>query len=107
MSVGIIRYKGNKFDNGLIFGKNVSTEAFYQKYWSKAVSDTGSKLFKDGSQFEVSDLEQVMSELQLQLAWAEGNLSGRDLDYMKERIENLLVCIPKACEESDEKFEIF
>ena len=113
MSVGIFRYEGvrerDRLNSNykLIFGKNVSSEAFYTRCWSKAVEETGSRLFRDGSEFEVSDLEKVMSELKLQLSWAEVNLSGYDLEYMKERIENLLISIPQACEESDVKFEIF
>ena len=109
MSVTIIRAEGNHLDNTrkLHFSRSISSEAFYMRCWSKAVEETGSKLFRDSSDFEVSDLEQVMSELKSQLAWAEANLTENDLYYMKERIEHLLECIPKACEESDLPFQIY
>lgn len=109
MSVGIVRSVGHRLKNNykLLFAENVSGEDFYTRYWSKAVEETGSKLFRDNSKFEVSDLEQVMSELKLQLAWAEANLTGYDLEYMKGRIENLLIRIPEACKENNEPFRIF
>ena len=81
MSVAIFRTDGDMSDKNskLIFAKNVSGEEFYQRVWTKAIADMNVKLFKDGSKFEVSDLEQVMSELKSLLLWAEANLSGGEL----------------------------
>jgi len=110
MSVAIFRHGDKQIGaSNLSFYENISGEDFYQRVWTKAIADTGVTLFREYSQFEVSDLEQVMDELNRLLVWAEANLSnlgGGDLDYMRPRIENLLVRIPEACKENDATFHI-
>ena len=65
------------------------------------------KLFKDGCDFDVGDLNIIMSELNALGAWATENLSGIDLKYMSERIENLKSVLPQACKCKGGKFYIF
>ena len=96
MSVGLYRYSGDINDKNteLIFSENISSEVFYQ-------------LFKDGCDFDVGDLNIIMSELNALGAWATENLSGIDLKYMSERIENLKSVLPQACKCKGGKFYIF
>ena len=91
MSVGLYRYSGDINDKNteLIFSENISSEVFYQRYWVKAICESKVKLFKDGCDFDVGDLNIIMSELNALGAWATENLSGIDLKYMSERIISL------------------
>ena len=89
MSVGLYRYSGDINDKNteLIFSENISSEVFYQRYWVKAICESKVKLFKDGCDFDVGDLNIIMSELNALGDWATENLSGIDLKYMRERIQ--------------------
>lgn len=109
MSVGLYRYSGDINDKNteLIFSENISSEVFYQRYWVKAICESKVKLFKDGCDFDVGDLNIIMSELNALGAWATENLSGIDLKYMSERIENLKSVLPQACKCKGGKFYIF
>ncbi len=109
MSVGLFRYSGcfHEGDSKLITSLNVSTEIFYVRHWSRAVKDTNSRLFKDGGKFSVDDIEEVMTELELQKEWAVENLSGGDLAYMYDRIEDLEEQLPEECQKCGTEFHIF
>lgn len=98
MSVGLFRLNGDidDPDSKITFSKNVSTEEFYHKYWEKGIEDVGIKIFKDGSQFNKSQLNDVLIELEKLKIWATKNLTGVELTYMKERIEYLQEAIPNA-----------
>lgn len=109
MSVGLFRYNGdiNDRNSELTLSENISTEEFYQKYWQKAVNELGIWIFQDGSEFNKSKLSDVLLELDLLKNWAIKNLTGTDLEYMKERIENLQKIIPNAFIDDDTILYIF
>ena len=90
-----------------LFSVFLSSEVFYQRYWVKAICESKVKLFKDGCDFDVGDLNIIMSELNALGAWATENLSRIDLKYMSERIENLKSVLPQACKCKGGKFYIF
>lgn len=91
----------------LIFSENISSEVFYQRYWVKAICESKVKLFKDGCDFDVGEFKYYYVELNALGAWATENLSGIDLKYMSERIENLKSVLPQACKCKGGKFYIF
>lgn len=74
----------------------VSTTQFFNEYWEIAIKDTGAKIFKENSQFGKKQMKDVLYELELIKGWAETNLTGRHLEYMTERVQNLLDNIPEA-----------
>lgn len=43
----------------------------------------------------------VLYELELIKKWAETNLSGTNMEYMTERVQNLLDSIPKAFDDEE------
>lgn len=98
MSVGLFRYNGDINDrySKPTLSENISTEEFYQRYWQKAINELGIKIIQDGSEFNKSKLSEVLVELDLLRNWAINNLAGTELEYMKERIENLQKVIPNA-----------
>lgn len=110
MSVGLFQFdKDDVYDRTakLIFSQNVSSESFYVKHWSRAVRDTDSKLFRDGSEFGIDDLNEVLIELIKQKEWAQKELHGDELGYMIFRIDELIERIPQACKENNRRFYIF
>lgn len=109
MSVGLFRYSGYFREEGsrLITSLNVSTEEFYVLHWRRAVKDTNSRFFLDGGKFSVNDIEAVLTELKHQKEWAIENLSGGDLEYMYDRIEDLEEQLPKECQKCGTEFYIF
>ena len=112
MAIDISRSEGSSVDGTykLHFCHPVAALKAYQRYWEKAITDTNVKLFKENSKFEVKDLEQVIDELNRLLVWAKANLTGTDLGNMTWRLEQLLVAIPKSCEDTnagDCPFEIY
>jgi len=112
MAIDISRSEGSHADGTykLHFCHPVAALEMYKRCWEKAIADTNVKLFKEYSKFEVKDLEQVMDELNRLLVWARTHLSEPDLGNMTWRLEELLLAIPKACEDpnvGDCPFEIF
>lgn len=108
-SLGVFRYSGYFHEEGskLVTGLNVCDEKFYYLHWSRAVKDTKSRLFKYEGKFSTDDIEEVMAELERQKEWAAENLSGDDLDYMYDRIEDLEEQLPEECEKDGTEFYIF
>ncbi len=99
MAISVNR-EGNP-DGSIDLTINISTTQFFNEYWEKAIKDTNVKIFKENSQFMKSQMLDVLFELELIKKWAETNLTGINLEYMTERIENLLESIPKAFDEDD------
>ena len=98
MSVGLFRYNGDIYDDDseVTLSVNISTEAFYLKYWERARKELGIKYIQEGAEFNKSKLKDILKELDLLRNWAIKNLSGKELEYMKGRIENLQDVIPNA-----------
>lgn len=109
MSVGLFRYNGNIYNRNseLTLSENISTQEFYEKYWEKAINELGIKFIQDGAEFNKSKLNDVLVELDLLRNWATKNLTGTELEYMKERIENLQRVIPNAFIDDDTILYIF
>ena len=56
---------------------------------------------QENASFRKENLNDVLAELALLKEWASINLLGHDLEYMKERIENLEAGIPIAFDHED------
>ncbi len=109
MSVGLYKYEGNIYDENakLVLSENIASQRFYEKYWEKAIKELNIKFMQDGAEINFEQKDIVIKELGLLLSWAKENLCGKDLDYMKCRIENLQKVIPTALEGEDDILYIF
>lgn len=85
----------------------ISTERFYLSHWEPAIREMNVSIFRDGSQFQQSDLDQVLNELSRLKDWAVRNLTGSDLLYMKGRIEHLQSVIPNSFPDAQTILYIF
>lgn len=111
MSVGIYRYNVS-ISNPLahiIFSESISSEAFYQEFWTKAVNDTNAKLFKDGSSFTSDKIPIVLQELSSLKNWANINISDDTKRlYMIRHIDNIIYKLDNYIKDGyDETFYIF
>ncbi len=109
MAVGLYKYDGNinDRDSKLILSENIASQQFYEKYWERAIDELKIKYIQDGAEFDITKKNIVLKELMLLLHWAEKNLQGEDLEYMKSRIENLQKIIPEAFDNEDTILYIF
>ncbi len=120
MAVGLYKYDGNinDRDSKLILSENIASQQFYEKYWERAIDELKInweraidelkiKYIQDGAEFDMTKKNIVLKELMLLLHWAEKNLQGEDLEYMKSRIENLQKIIPEAFDNEDTILYIF
>lgn len=99
MSVALFQFDRKDIydrDAEIILSAPISTEAFYLEYWEKAIKELDIKIFQDGSEFDKTKLDEVLLELKLLKDWTIKNLSGYNLEYMKERIENMQKIIPEV-----------
>lgn len=99
MAISVNR-EGNP-DGSIDLTINISTTQFFNEYWEKAIKDTNAKIFKENSQFRKNQMLDVLYELELIKKWAETNLSGTNMEYMTERVQNLLDSIPKAFDDEE------
>lgn len=109
MAVGLYKYDGdiNDRNSKLILSENISSQQFYSKYWGKAINKLGIKYLQDGAEFDKSKLDIILKEINSLLCWADMNLTGKDLAYMKERLENLQKIIPTAFDDEKTTLYIF
>ena len=109
MSVGLYKYDGdiNDRNSNLVLSENIASQQFYEKYWERATKELNIKYIQDGAEFNFSKKDIVMEELKLLLCWAEQNLQGKDLNYMKNRIKNLQKVIPIALNDETAILYIF
>lgn len=109
MAVGLYKYDGdiNDRNSKLIFSENIASQQFYNNHWEKAIEELNIKYIQDGAEFDCSKIDIVMHELNLLNSWAEQNLLGNELEYMKSRIENLQNVIPNAFEDEETILYIF
>lgn len=110
MSVGVFRFKNDNFslDSEQIFFASVSSESIYKTIWEKALSDTGAKLFRDGSQFTTEQVGIVLSELNRVAEWCEKHLTdNQKITYMKNRLDYLITNIANEAKHGQERFYIF
>ena len=99
MAISVNR-EGNP-DGSIDLTINIATTKFFNEFWEKAIIDTNAKIFKENSQFGKNQMNDVLHELELIKGWTELNLTGTNLSYMKERIENLINDIPKAFDKDE------
>ena len=109
MSVGLYKYDGdmNDRDSKLILSENIASQRFYEKYWERAIEDLNIQYVQDGAEFDSSKKDIVLEELMSLLFWAEKNLRGKDLEYMRSRIKNLQKVIPGAFRDENTILYIF
>ncbi len=109
MAVGLYKYDCNinDRDSKLILSENIASQQFYEKYWERAIDELKIKYIQDGAEFDITKKNTVLKELMLLLHWAEKNLQGEDLEYMKSRIENLQKIMPEAFDNEDTILYIF
>lgn len=109
MSVGLYKYDGDFNDRNaeLVLSENIASEHFYNKYWEKAINELNIKYMKNDAEINFSMKDTVLKELELLLEWAMKNLDGNDLQYMKDRIENLQKVIPIAFDDENTILYIF
>lgn len=99
MAISVNR-EGNP-DGSIDLTINISTTEFFNQYWEKAIKETNAKIFKENGQFEKNQVQNVLHELKLMKKWAETNLTGTNMKYMTERIQNLLDSIPAAFDDEE------
>jgi len=99
MAVGVNR-EGNP-DGTIDYTINVVSGRFYRDIFYPASKELGVKIFLLDGQFTKEQVPEVMCELELLKGWAKANLTGRDLEYMSGRIENLQREIPEAFDKDD------
>lgn len=109
VSVGLYKYDGNIYDRDskLVLSENIASQRFYEQYWEKAIKELNIKYIQDGAEFDSSKESEVLEELRQLQYWAETNLNDEDLEYMKNRIQNLQKVIPNAFENKDTILYIF
>ncbi len=109
MAVGLYKYDGdiNNRDSKLVLSENIATQEFYEEYWEKAIGQLGIKYIQDGAEFDYSQKDIESEELNLLLTWAKNNLQGKELEYMKSRVENLQKIIPEAFNDKESILYIF
>lgn len=105
MSISVNR-EGNP-DGSIDLSINIATTQFFNEFWEKAIKETGVKIFKENNCFIKEQLNDVLSELSLIREWAEKNLTGRQLMYMRDRIDNLLQELPNAFDSDDTVLYIY
>lgn len=105
MSISVNR-EGN-LDGTIDLTISIATTDFFNTYWEKAIKDTNVKIFKENSCFKKSQIEDVLKELEAIKNWALQNLTERELEYMQERIKNLIESIPEAFDKDDTVLYIY
>ena len=99
MAISVNR-EGN-IDGSIDLTINIATTQFFNEFWEKAIKDTNAKLFKENSQFGKNQVPAILYELELIKRWIEINLLDSNREYMKERVENLIDCIPTAFDKDE------
>lgn len=94
MAISVNR-EGNP-DGSIDLTINIATTQFFNEFWETAIKEGDVKIFKENSHFEKSELNEVLNELETIKKWAEKNLTGTQLEYMKASVENLISSIPGA-----------
>lgn len=99
MAISLNR-EGNS-DGTIDFSINIATTKFYNAYWEIAIKELGITIFRENGQFSKKELPEVIRELERLKEWAISNLSGKELEYMEERIVNLIEAVPEMFNQED------
>lgn len=108
MSVGLYKYNGNIFDDAEeILSENIASQRMYDKYLEPAIKELNIYYFQDGAEIRKSNLDSVMSELELLIKWVTDNVEGDDLEYLLCGLQNIKKVILKSLENDDDVLYIF
>ncbi len=108
MSVGLYKYNGNIYEDAEeILSESIASQRIYDKYLESAIEELNIHYFQDGAEIRKSNLDSVMSELELLLKWVKYNVEGDDLEYLLCRLRKIKEVIPKSLENDDDVLYIF
>lgn len=111
MSVGVFRFKNDNIsvNSVQIFYASVASEEFYNRVWTQALLDTNAKIFKDGSEFNPKQVNDVLKELDKLIDWCLKNLENgsHDYIYMYNHLSFLIQSISEEAGRGDEKFFVY
>ena len=109
MSVGIYKYDGkiDDINHKLVASKNIASETKYIKYLAPAIRKLNIKVFKDGSEIGIKDLNIVLHEIDLLIKWVENYVEGLDKEYLLTRLEDMKDSIPKLLNNENDILYIF
>lgn len=108
MSVGLYKYKGNIFDDTEeVLSENITSQRMYDKYLEPAIKELNIYYFQDGAEIKKSNLDSVLSELELLIKWVMDNVEGDDLQYLLYRLQHIKKVILKLLEDDNDVLYIF
>ena len=108
MSVGLYKYKGNIFDDTEeVLSENIASQRMYDKYFEPAIIELNIYYFQDGAEIKKSNLDSVLSELELLIKWVMDNIEGDDLEYLLYRLQHIKKVILKSLEDDNDVLYIF
>ncbi len=108
MSVGLYKYKGNIFDDTEeVLSENIASQRMYDKYLEPAIKELNIYYFQDGAEIKKSNLDSVLSELELLIKWVMDNVEGDDLEYLLYRLQHIKKVILKSLEDDNDVLYIF
>lgn len=108
MSVGLYKYKGNIFDDTEeVLSENIMSQRMYDKYLEPAIKELNIYYFQDGAEIKKSNLDSVLSELELLIKWVMDNVEGDDLQYLLYRLQHIKKVILKLLEDDNDVLYIF
>lgn len=82
-------------------------EKTYYKYLEPAIKELGIQYFHNNGQIRKCNQEAVMRELELLIDWVENHVEGKDLEYLKSKLQNVQKFIPEALQDDDDVLDIF
>jgi len=90
MSLTMGIYKGSTYQDGeFLDDRPVSFFRVWKQVWSPAIAACGGRLFQDCSYFPVSQIPDVLAELDRIYDWVQIN-GGEDTEYVSWRIRDEL-----------------
>ena len=108
MSVGLYKYKGNIFDDTEeVLSENIASQRMYDKYLEPAIKELNIYYFQDGAEIKKSNLDSVLSEMELLIKWVMDNVEGDDLEYLLYRLQHIKKVILKSLEDDNDVLYIF
>lgn len=102
------KYKGNIFDDTEeVLSENIASQRMYDKYLEPAIKELNIYYFQDGAEIKKSNLDSVLSELELLIKWVMDNVEGDDLEYLLYRLQHIKKVILKSLEDDNDVLYIF
>ena len=105
MSIEICKYDRERtwkeFDAELVMNEVVSSRK-YQEYLESAMIELRTYYFQVNGEIRKSNLEAVMKELDLLIEWMENHTEGKDLEYLKSKLQYMQKLIPENLQDDDD-----